>query len=290
MSFLRPFLYRVNSLVILAISTMVMVAVVYLLRNQLNPTQLAALGVAAAALAVTVIVRYLDRDLPHYDKDASARYRYLEEQSVRAFLTDHDRAGLVTNLREELQRVAKEDFLNDIRSSIVKDTARLELEDKHTETTTRLRSGMTSLSRRASVNLALGIVTASTGIAVLGYNIPLFAPDNFVSVFTPRISLVIIIETFAYFFLRLYSKGLIEIKYFQNEITNVESKYMALLAAMHLGKETTTSDVIGRLAQTERNYVLQRGQTTAEVELAKLEEHAIASLAQAILKALDRKP
>lgn len=43
----------------------------------------------------------------------------------------------------------------------------------------------------------------------------------------PRLFMIIFTELFVLFFLRLYSKGLNEIKYFQNELTNIELKLVA---------------------------------------------------------------
>jgi len=40
-----------------------------------------------------------------------------------------------------------------------------------------------------------------------------------------------LIELFAYFFLKLYKSDLSEIKYFQNELTNVEMRYAAVRLA-----------------------------------------------------------
>lgn len=45
------------------------------------------------------------------------------------------------------------------------------------------------------------------------------------------------IELFAYFFLSLYRTSLQKIKYFQNELTNIEAKQIALRAALSYGEQ-----------------------------------------------------
>ena len=96
--------------------------------------------------------------------------------------------------------------------------------------------------------------------------------------FIPRISLVLLVEVFAYFFLRLYSTNLIGIKFFQNEMTNFESKFLALRAAEHKNDEASIAEVIRQLALTERNIVIQKGQTTVDLERSKAEKETITSL------------
>ena len=76
--------------------------------------------------------------------------------------------------------------------------------------------------------------------------------------FLPRMTLTLFIETFAYFFLRLYSNSLIEIKYFKNEITNIEHKFLALKTAVHFRDTLSIREAVGWFAQTDRNAVVQK--------------------------------
>ncbi|MNG20679.1 hypothetical protein D3C84_1049540 [compost metagenome] len=89
--------------------------------------------------------------------------------------------------------------------------------------------------------------------------------------FAPRVMLVIFIEMFAYFFLRLYKQGLSEIKYFQNELTNVESKIIALEVCYLNSDSHAMATVIDALSKTERNFVLEKDQTTIEIEKSRLD-------------------
>ena len=87
------------------------------------------------------------------------------------------------------------------------------------QTISRLREELYSLGKRSNLNLALGVVTTVTGLSILGVFVLSRTTEmkevlDFVKHFVPRISLVIFIEIFAYFFLRLYKDTLSEIKYF----------------------------------------------------------------------------
>ena len=59
----------------------------------------------------------------------------------------------------------------------------------------------------------------ATSTAVLGY-------------FLPRISFVIFIEVFSFFFLRLYKANLSDVKFYQNELTNADARLVALEATL----------------------------------------------------------
>ncbi|WP_139433678.1 hypothetical protein [Aeromonas veronii] len=154
---------------------------------------------------------------------------------------------------------------------------------------TRLYREISDLRLRANMNLVIGIAITALGLAVLyqtvGFaekmheiqpqtlygtaNTPLFK-ELFLS-FAPRIMLVIFIEMFAYFFLRLYKQGLSEIKYFQNELTNIESKVIALEVCYLNDDNQAMTTVIDALSKTERNFVLEKDQTTIEIEKSKLD-------------------
>jgi len=69
-----------------------------------------------------------------------------------------------------------------------------------------------------------------------------------------------------YFFLNLYRAGLHEIKYFQNEIANVMAWRASLRSALALGDRATISAITKRLVETERNFVLKKGETTVDLK------------------------
>ena len=111
----------------------------------------------------------------------------------------------------------------------------------------------------------------------------------FISHFVPRLTLVILIELFAYFFLSLYKASLAEIKYFQNELTNIESKELALQAALNSGEASMISDIVSKLALTERNHILSKDQTTVELERARLEKDSKSEIAKYVAELFQKK-
>lgn len=155
----------------------------------------------------------------------------------------------------------------------------------------RLLAELEALSRRGNLNLIIGILTTFIGISLLAYFVILppewlvktTDPLKYLAQFIPRLSLVILIEVFAYFFLKLYKTSIFDIKYYQNELTNIEARTLALRAASDAGNETTLTVVITRLAETDRNF-LRKDETTADVETTKAQSNAMAeSLKQLVI-------
>lgn len=120
----------------------------------------------------------------------------------------------------------------------------------------RLRMETSSLMRRGNINLILGGTTTLGGLVLLGFFISAgTAPDSpipFALYYIPKVTIVIFIQVFAFFFLRLYKVSLAEIKYFQNEISNMELRYMALIASEGEQPEVRGAVVVS-YSSTERN-------------------------------------
>ena len=75
--------------------------------------------------------------------------------------------------------------------------------------------------------------------------------------YIPRISTVVFVEVFAFFFLKLYKVTLQEIKYFQNEFTNIEAQHIAIEAAFVQRHNKPLEGIIEQLMKTERNPLKQ---------------------------------
>lgn len=99
-----------------------------------------------------------------------------------------------------------------------------------------------------------------------------------------------LIEIFAYFFLSLYKAGLSEIKYFQNEITSVESKYLALKVALYSEEKDNIKYVVEQLAKAERNFLLAKGQSTVELERMKSEQQSTLDILGKVTSVFSNKP
>lgn len=193
-----------------------------------------------------------------------------------------DMSTLVDELTKRVEEEAVTAAISQIEAQLAEKFRRQGLEDLFEGMNKRLRQETLDLARRANLNLLLGIFTTMLGMAVLAYAAFTSPPGSswpeMLAHYVPKLSLALLVELFAYFFLRLYKESLSGIKYFQNELTNVESKHIALAVAFEGTPELQTV-VVQALSNTERNFLLNKDQTTVELEKDRLANEATATLA-----------
>ena len=125
-------------------------------------------------------------------------------------------------------------------------------------TRTRLREEIQTVTRRATLNLVIGVMVTMVATGVLVYLVSRdhgeFAKlTNLLSFYIPRITTVVLIETFAYFFLKFYRQNLEEIKYYQNELTTLDAQEIAWKASVIADNGDSKKVVIEQLAKNDRN-------------------------------------
>lgn len=140
---------------------------------------------------------------------------------------------------------------------------------------TRISREITRLTKSANINLAFGTVVTLFAVSFLGYEI-LYKEKEYnnltslLSHYIPRVSFVILIEVFAFFFLKIYKATLFDIKYYNNEKTNIDFKIIALKSAIANQDDELIKTVIEVFLTTERNFKLQKGESTIELEKEKI--------------------
>lgn len=193
-------------------------------------------------------------------------------------------------LLESLRSTIDQRFTESVLKSIDEEFAKRDLQNKRwerfitgfDEIRKRLYEETDNLARRANLNLALGTITtilAGIGLVIIVFVSPLELNGHpkheygwiITAHYIPRLSLIVFAELFAYFFLRLYKTGLADIKYYQNELTNVELKISALKVALAVNDNEILTLVIGELAKVDRNFILKKDETTVELEKVKTE-------------------
>jgi hypothetical protein len=205
-------------------------------------------------------------------------------------ISDDEREIFVSKIIENIENTASEKMIEEIENKIENNLEKYghfnKIEDIFIRILNRLYDETYALGRRGNLNLILGIITTIGGLIVLYIYVDkiVIDPDDPMLVaayFLPRLTLVIFIEVFAYFFLRLYKANLSEIKYFQNEITNVETKFLSLKASWFKENENSMSDVLKSLSETERNFKLEKGQSTVDLEREKIESEKFTNMFKA---------
>ena len=234
---------------------------------------------------------YASRSAPTNEEMRILRDEINELKESQAPISDEQRTELYAILKNKLSDEAVAEVVGHlqekVKESLVSEKYQATLEKQFLSTANRLKEELFSLSRRGNLNLVIGIMTTVIGLVLLGMfvvnDIPMHYTgpgdsaiklEEFLIAFIPRISLVILIEIFALFFLKLYKSSIQEIKYFQNEITTIELKYVSLSMALEAGDGESLKEALKALSGSERNFVLSKDQTTIDVERAKLESQS----------------
>lgn len=209
-----------------------------------------------------------------------------------------ERAGIVDDLRASLQQEAAASVLAELRNAVEHEQERssveIDLAARLDDSRSRIQKELEALGWRGNLNLALGAITTVIGISLLGVSVfwEVKATTDMMSLvshFVPRVTLVLLIEIFAFFFLSLYKSSLGEIKYFQNEITNIECWQSALRIAVHDGSSSLLAEVVAKLSSAERNHILAKGETTIELERARIEQQSQNGFAKALVEVVRGK-
>lgn len=150
------------------------------------------------------------------------------------------------------------------RSGLAEETALL-----FTAMRVRLMKDEVRLRGNSRLNLMIGVFVALIAASIIGA--PLFmsrSVPSSVSEFWPayilRLPVGLLLQIVSFFFLRLYVSTENEIKHNKNEVTNVESKFLSLIASREFGY--TPELAIRSLAETERNFVIRKGDKTVGSE------------------------
>ena len=138
-----------------------------------------------------------------------------------------------------------------------------------------IREHISKLQRNSIVNLVIGIIGTIMSSGILSITIlsdhVYTDMQQFALNFLPRLSFVIFIQLFAFFFLRLYKSNLEDSKYFQNELTNIIAKTTSIKIAFHQEDNNLVSELIRDLSKIERNFKLLAGETLLNIEKAKID-------------------
>lgn len=159
------------------------------------------------------------------------------------------------------------------------------------QTTQRINFEIQLERRRSTIYIMFGsMITMVAGYVLydtVQHIINIQAPTDSVDIKTLiiRFSIVIFIEIFAFYYLRLYSRISDNIKFYQNEMTNVEMKSLCFYALKteEITDEAKTA-ILVELSKTERNFVIDKNKTTVDLERSKLDSNMIKSTISDIAK------
>lgn len=145
----------------------------------------------------------------------------------------------------------------------------------------RILREIQNLKKWAKVNLVIGVLITIGGIGIL-FAFILWGQDDINKVadtisfarlslyWVSKLCLVIFVEIFAFFFLRMYKENMESVKYYHNELTSIESRKKSMLFAILQGGEEDLTRILFTLGNIDRNYILHKDQTTVELEKMRI--------------------
>lgn len=209
-----------------------------------------------------------------------------DEIQGKVDFTEEDKESILQIIEEKLREESNEQYLKHLELKIKKIVFEEVFNSQIERSIERLREEKASSFRRGNFNLTIGVMISSVG-GYIAYTFIQKLPtaDNTVQLFSytlPRLSFFMLMILLAFFFLNLYRKGMDDIKYYQNEITNMEAKYLSLQMAKSMNNHKLISSILEQLVKTERNFVLEKDQSTIELEKERISSNNANNTLQAV--------
>jgi hypothetical protein len=231
--------------------------------------------------------RNRDKDIEFNDihlykkmKDENNQTKIVNEQIKEALLKNPDVLNVEKNIYEKIVNNLEGSLINKLDDRFKKNVAAEFISSaiisELLPLTRNTEKYIDRIQRNAIVNLIIGIIGTIISISILAFSIlsnQIYTDiDIFFIHFLPRLTFVVFIQLFAFFFLRLYKNNLEDAKYFQNELTNLSAKTSALRIAYITKNDGLIVEMIKELSHTERNFKIQKEETLLNIEKAKIEK------------------
>ena len=209
-----------------------------------------------------------------YDDDLKIELEKIRHQKLT--FSEKDKKDLLEDIKTKIDENLLQSFEEKSLPEIKKIKRYDKIKDYLRESRSRLLDEINSLNSKANVNLSIAVVTTILAVGFLIYSSINIQKGfetwfEFISYYIPRITLVIFIELFSYYFLILYKSSLGEIKFYQNELTNIEFKTLSLRIALLSDNEENLIKLTNDLMAIERNQILKKDETTLSLEKYKTE-------------------
>lgn len=206
--------------------------------------------------------------------------------------------GALAGNREELIAALRPTLLTDIATELENrfavnaiDAARTsEIRHSFEAAYQRLQIELSSLSRRSNLNLVIGVLTTAIAVSlltymVLGTNSSFDSLTALLSHYVPRVTVVLFIEVFSFFFLRLYRSTLAETRSYQEDLTTLTLRQVALETAWSASDPTARATLAKELV-TSSGAVRT---TTNESKALPVDPELITDLLQKFAKVVVKK-
>lgn len=253
------------------------------------------LSVIAVAITTSTILKYLNSSKEYsrlfkkikkeQEENVENKKRKSIENLIKSAVSDEEKQEYLLKLfRTEINNkinLIDEKLENDYKNKSEPEFFRYnQLIENFDNIRKRLLNELSSLTKRANLNLTIGIVSSIIAMAFLFYSGIYTTIDyeekwfNFITYYIPKLSLLIFLGTFSFYFLNLYKSNLSVIQNYQNDLNDVEFKIISITTSIlssDENKEAHLNELVKTLAINQWNRILKDGEST--VELQKLKEN-----------------
>lgn len=229
-------------------------------------------------ISAYLLLSYLKLDASG-SKNINEIRRDLERLKIlQEYLAEDKREEIVNLLVSKIESQSNDEIINKILKNKKENDLMSMFEQKYEFLILDLTNIISVQNNKANVNLLLGIISAVSGVTFLAFSFVAidFSLDIPLSVFAmnflPKLSIVLIIETLSFFFLKLYKKSLDEVKYFSNQLTGIRLRLLSFETALLLeDKELIKENILNLMtSQVSENTNEKYDFRSSIDELSKL--------------------
>jgi len=200
-----------------------------------------------------------------------------------------NRQELIDALKPTVYEGIADELEERFRQRLLQFTRDQEIRDSFAAAEQRLRDELSALSRRGNLNLFIGVITTFIAVGLLTYMVLSAAVDfhdltSLLSHYIPRLGLVLLIEVFSYFFLRLYKSTLAEMRVYQTDLTALTIQRVAVVAGLSTGDPAEAAALSKELLTPKPARADQLNYEKPDVD-----PKALAELVQVLAKLLPAK-
>lgn len=238
------------------------------------------------------------------NRDYLRQFERLRNDIVHKLETEQkipfDEKKIEEQINSKIEKITSDSLLEQIKTKyedkLIDDLKYKSLEDELSNVKVRIDRETARITRNGNINLTIGFFTTFMAIFFLGYSLlgtshttTTETTQSFIFHFVPRFTLSLFIELFSFFFLRIYKKNLDDIKYLNNERTNIDLKLVALKTSILHNDTDSLKLILSDLSKTERNFILQKDESTVDLEKNKIEKLSTDKLLESIVQIVNRK-
>jgi hypothetical protein len=201
------------------------------------------------------------------------------EEAVKSYLKEEP--GSIDAAFKKFQDQLLPSVINDLESkfgeSSIEEKRWSSISRVFFEAQRRLLREIDALGRRGNVNLIVGVITTALAIGLLIYLVvgnPQKIDDlpSILVHYVPRLTLVIFVEVFSFFFLRLYRASLFEIRTYQEDLTRLAIQEVAVTSAWTISDKAARAVLSTSLIATSKAIPAKLEKTSDSAAMVDLVE------------------